>query len=40
MSWKQQKVISALALAAALAVNCWPLQSPAPSQAQKIAAAP
>ena len=40
MSWKQQKMISALALAAALLVNCWPLQPAAPSQSQKVAAAP
>jgi hypothetical protein len=40
MSWKQQKLVSVLALAAALAVNCWPLQSASPSQPQKIAATP
>jgi hypothetical protein len=39
MSWKQQKMISALAIAAALVVNCLPLY-PAPSAAQtRVAAA-
>ena len=39
MSWKQQKILSALAFAAALAINCWPV-STAPSAPQRIAATP
>jgi hypothetical protein len=39
MSWKQQKLISALAIAAALVVNCLPLQSASSATATQVAAA-
>ena len=39
MSWKQQKLISLAALAAALVVNCMPLSSPAPAAQSKVAVA-
>ena len=40
MSWKQQKILTVLALAAALVINCWPLHSAAPSLQQKVASTP
>jgi len=39
MSWKQQKMISALAIAAALIVNCLPLYPATPATTDKVAAA-
>jgi hypothetical protein len=38
MSWKQQKILSLLAIAAALAINCWPLH-PAPAALEHTVAA-
>jgi hypothetical protein len=40
MSWKQQKILSIAALAAALVINCWPLQSPTPGPEHTVSAAP
>jgi len=37
MSWKQQKLLSLLAIAAALVVNCWPLD-PGPASLQQTVA--
>jgi hypothetical protein len=39
MSWKQQKVVSVLAIAAALLINCLPLDTARPSADTKVAAA-
>ncbi len=39
MSWKQQKMISVLAIAAALVVNCLPLYPAKPAAENKVAAA-
>ena len=39
MSWKQQKMISALAIAAALVVNCLPLYPASPAVQTKVATA-
>ena len=40
MSWKQQKILSLAAIAAAFVVNCWPVQSPAPVPVHTVLAAP
>lgn len=40
MSWKQQKMISLLAIAAALVVNCLPLYPAKPAPDNKVAIAP
>ncbi len=40
MSWKQQKILSLLAIAAALVINCWPLHPAAPALEHAIAVAP
>ena len=40
MSWKQQKIVSLAAIAAALVINCWPVQSPAPAPMHTVLAAP
>jgi hypothetical protein len=39
MSWKQQKMISALAIAAALLVNCLPLYPAKAAVENKVAVA-
>ncbi len=39
MSWKQQKLISALAIAAALIVNCLPLYPAKSPMENKVAVA-
>ena len=39
MSWKQQKMISMLAIVAALFVNCLPLYPTKPATESKVAAA-
>ena len=39
MSWKQQKIVSLLAIAAALLINCWPLHSVQPAAAANMASA-
>jgi hypothetical protein len=40
MSWKQQKIVSLAAIAAALVINCWPVQSPTPTPVHTVLAAP
>jgi hypothetical protein len=40
MSWKQQKILSLAAIAAALVINCWPVQSPTPAPERTVLAAP
>jgi hypothetical protein len=40
MSWKQQKILSLAAIAAALVINCWPVQSLAPAPVHTVLAAP
>jgi hypothetical protein len=40
MSWKQQKILSLGAIAAALVINCWPVQPPAPAPVHTVLAAP
>jgi hypothetical protein len=40
MSWKHQKILSLAAIAAALVINCWPVQSAAPSPEHTVSAAP
>ena len=39
MSWRQQKLISVLAIAAALIVNCLPLYPAKPAVENKVAVA-
>ena len=39
MSWKQQKMISVLAIAAALVVNCLPLSPAKPVPENRVVAA-
>ena len=39
MSWKQQKMISLAAIAAALVVNCLPLYPTQPAPQNKVAVA-
>jgi hypothetical protein len=39
MSWKQQKILSIAAIAAALVINCWPLSSPTPALQRTVATA-
>ena len=39
MSWKQQKIVSLLAIAAALVINCWPLGPASPALQQTVATA-
>ena len=39
MSWKQQKMVSLAAIAAALVVNCLPLYSAKPAPENKVAVA-
>jgi hypothetical protein len=39
MSWKHQKILSLAAIAAALVINCWPVQSP-PTPVHTVLAAP
>jgi hypothetical protein len=40
MSWKQQKVISLLAIAAALVINCLPATPAKSAPEQTVASAP
>jgi hypothetical protein len=40
MSWKHQKILSLAAIAAALVINCWPVQSPAPAPERTASSAP
>ena len=40
MSWKQQKILSLLAITAALLINCWPLHSAPAAVANMASAAP
>jgi hypothetical protein len=40
MSWKQQKILSLVAIAAALVINCWPLHPSQPAPANIVSAAP
>ena len=40
MSWKQQKILSLAALAAALVINCWPVQSATTAVVHTVLAAP
>ena len=39
MSWKQQKLVSVLAIAAALVVNCLPLYPAKPAVETRVASA-
>ncbi|HEY4998787.1 MAG TPA: hypothetical protein VII36_06575, partial [Usitatibacter sp.] len=40
LSWKQQKILTVLALAAALVINCWPLHFTEPPPVRTVSAAP
>jgi hypothetical protein len=40
MSWKQQKILSLAAIAAAFVINCWPVQSQGPAPVHTVLAAP
>lgn len=40
MSWKQQKIVSIAAIAAALAINCWPVQTQGTPPVHTVLAAP